>query len=88
MIIVYELTSLADSHGWKLSYTAFFAKTLDKIMKIMVCASIGYGGINKIRELYSKLSKAGFEVLNHIDEKQIAALEAKTNDIQVILGIQ
>lgn len=40
-------------------------------MKIMVCASIGYGGINKIRELYSKLSKAGFEVLNHIDEKQM-----------------
>lgn len=40
-------------------------------MKIMVCASIGYGGINKIRELYSKLSKEGFEVLNHIDEKQM-----------------
>ena len=40
-------------------------------MKIMVCASIGYGDINKIRELYSKLSKAGFEVLNHIDEKQM-----------------
>jgi nucleoside 2-deoxyribosyltransferase len=40
-------------------------------MKIMVCASIGYGGINKIRELYYNLVKAGFEVLNHIDEKHM-----------------
>lgn len=37
----------------------------------MVCASIGYGGINKIKELYSKLKHEGFDVVNHIDEEQM-----------------
>ena len=35
----------------------------------MVCGSIGYGGINKIRKLYSFLRNEGFEVLDHIENK-------------------
>jgi nucleoside 2-deoxyribosyltransferase len=35
----------------------------------MVCGSIGYGGINEIRSLYSFLRNEGFEVLDHIENK-------------------
>jgi nucleoside 2-deoxyribosyltransferase len=38
-------------------------------MKIMVCGSIGYGGVDEIKEFYSFLEKEGFEILNHIISK-------------------
>ncbi len=38
-------------------------------LKVLVCGSIGYGGINEIRRVYSVLRKAGFETLDHLDAK-------------------
>lgn len=38
-------------------------------MKIMVCGSIGYGGILKIRELQQFLIQKGFDVVDHISEE-------------------
>jgi len=35
----------------------------------MVCGSIGYGGVNRIRQVYSLLQKRGFDVLDHIASK-------------------
>jgi hypothetical protein len=39
----------------------------------MVCGSIGYGGISNIRDLYSFLRMASFDVLDHIvrDNKRL-----------------
>lgn len=38
-------------------------------MKVMVCGSIGYGGVYDIQKLYKYIQNAGFEVLDHIKEK-------------------
>jgi hypothetical protein len=38
-------------------------------MKIIVCASIGYGGIDEIRETYLFLRNEGFDILDHILSK-------------------
>ncbi|MCK4636410.1 MAG: hypothetical protein KAT49_00865 [Methanomicrobia archaeon] len=38
-------------------------------MKIMVCGSIGYGGIQKIRELQQFLLQEGFDIIDHISEE-------------------
>ncbi|MFZ0510649.1 MAG: hypothetical protein WAM14_03505 [Candidatus Nitrosopolaris sp.] len=38
-------------------------------MKIMVCGSIGYDGINKIRQLYLFLGKEGFGITDHLASK-------------------
>lgn len=38
-------------------------------MKIMVCGSIGYGGIHDIRQLYSFLRKEGFDTVDQIMSK-------------------
>jgi Nucleoside 2-deoxyribosyltransferase len=38
-------------------------------MQIMVCGSIGYGGINEIRGLYSFLHIRGFKTVDHLVEK-------------------
>lgn len=38
-------------------------------MKIMVCGSIGYGGIDEIRQLYLFLVKEGFDIVDHIVSK-------------------
>lgn len=35
----------------------------------MVCGSIGYGGIEKIMGLYSRLTEKGFDATNHLLEK-------------------
>jgi len=40
-------------------------------MKIMVCGSIGYGGVDEIKKFYSILEKEGFEILNHIISKEM-----------------
>lgn len=40
-------------------------------MKIMVCGSIGFGGIEKIRKLYDLLQNQGFEIINHIEAKNM-----------------
>ena len=37
----------------------------------MVCGSIGYGGIEKIRRLYSVLTEKGFDAINHLLEKDM-----------------
>ena len=37
-------------------------------MRIMVCGSIGYGGIDKIRRVYSVLKSRGFETVDHFRE--------------------
>jgi len=37
----------------------------------MVCGSIGHGGINKIRKLYSFLRNEGFDVLDHVRDKKM-----------------
>jgi nucleoside 2-deoxyribosyltransferase len=38
-------------------------------MRIIVCGSIGYGGVNDIRDFYSKLREKGFNVLNHVEDR-------------------
>lgn len=38
-------------------------------MKVVVCGSIGYGGLSEIREIQSLLRKEGFTVLDHISEE-------------------
>jgi nucleoside 2-deoxyribosyltransferase len=38
-------------------------------MQIMVCGSIGYGGIDEIRGLYSFLHIRGFKTVDHLVEK-------------------
>lgn len=38
-------------------------------MKIMVCGSIGYGGVNEIRDLYALLRKKGYDIVDHLREK-------------------
>ncbi len=37
----------------------------------MVCGSIGYGGIEKIRGLYTVLKEKGFDTINHLLEKDM-----------------
>jgi nucleoside 2-deoxyribosyltransferase len=66
-------------------------------MKIMVCGSIGYGGIDDIRQLYSFLRKEGFDTVDQImskgtDYSQISDFRNKkalshqivTNDLEFI----
>jgi hypothetical protein len=38
-------------------------------MQIMVCGSIGYGGIDEIGRLYSFLLKEGFDIVDHLVSK-------------------
>ena len=40
-------------------------------MQIMVCGSIGYGGISEIRDLYSFLHTLGFKTADHLVEKDM-----------------
>ena len=40
-------------------------------LRIMVCGSIGYGRINEISKLYSFLRKEGFDVLDHVKDKEM-----------------
>ncbi len=40
-------------------------------MKIMVCGSIGFGGIKKIREFYDLIQNHGFEIINHIEARNM-----------------
>jgi nucleoside 2-deoxyribosyltransferase len=37
----------------------------------MVCGSIGYGGIEKIKRLYKVLKEKGFDTVNHLLEKDM-----------------
>ncbi|MBI5355807.1 MAG: hypothetical protein HZB68_05120 [Candidatus Aenigmarchaeota archaeon] len=39
--------------------------------KLIVCGSIGYGGIEDIEGMYTKLGDEGFEILNHIRGKDM-----------------
>ena len=38
-------------------------------MKIMICGSIGYGGIEKIRDLQQFLLEKDFDIIDHISEE-------------------
>ena len=40
-------------------------------MKIMVCGSIGFGGIESIREFYDWLKNQGYETINHIKSQDM-----------------
>ena len=40
-------------------------------MQIMVCGSIGYGGINEIRQLYLFLRKEGFGIVDHLVDENM-----------------
>jgi hypothetical protein len=40
-------------------------------MLVMVLGSIGYGGIDNIRQFYELLRKEGFSVLNHVEEEHM-----------------
>jgi nucleoside 2-deoxyribosyltransferase len=35
----------------------------------MVCGSIGYGGVDKIRKMYSLLRRKGFDIVDHLVHK-------------------
>ena len=37
----------------------------------MICGSIGYGGIEKIKKLYDVLKEKGFDTMNHLLEKNM-----------------
>jgi hypothetical protein len=36
------------------------------LLKIMICGSIGYGGIEKIKKLYAILKEKGFDTIDHL----------------------
>ena len=38
-------------------------------VQIMVCGSIGYGGVDEIRQLYSFLRSKGFSIVDHLVTK-------------------
>lgn len=38
-------------------------------LKVMVCGSIGYGGVDEIRRPYNLIHEKGFDVVNHLVEK-------------------
>ena len=40
-------------------------------MKIMVCGSIGFGGIETIREFYDWLKNQGYDIINHIESENM-----------------
>lgn len=40
-------------------------------MKIIVCGSIGYGGIEDIRSMQGFLIENGFDIIDHISEKDM-----------------
>jgi len=40
-------------------------------MQIMVCGSIGYGGIKEIRQLCLFLRREGFDILNHLMDEHM-----------------
>ena len=40
-------------------------------MKVMVCGSIGYGGIEEIRKFYDDIHNAGFDILDHVEGKDM-----------------
>lgn len=40
-------------------------------MRVMVCGSIGYGGLSEIRKIQSLLRKEGFTVLDHISKEDM-----------------
>lgn len=35
----------------------------------MICGSIGYGGVDKIRQMYTILRRKGFEIVDHLVHK-------------------
>jgi hypothetical protein len=37
----------------------------------MVCGSIGYGGIEKIKRIYKRLKENGFDTVDHLLEKDM-----------------
>jgi len=37
----------------------------------MVCGSIGYGGVDEIRRVYSLLHQKGFDIVNHLVHKRM-----------------
>ncbi len=40
-------------------------------LKVMVCGSIGYGGIDKIMRFYTIIREKGFDVINHLVENDM-----------------
>lgn len=40
-------------------------------MKIIVCGSIGYGGLDQIREVQSLLIKEGFQIIDQFSERKM-----------------
>ena len=46
-------------------------------LTVVVCGSIGYGGLPKIRRIQSLLREKGFQVLDHISEEQMDYSELK-----------
>jgi hypothetical protein len=46
-------------------------------MKIMVCGSIGYGGIDEVRGTYLFLRNKGFDIVNHVVSKCMAYSQIK-----------
>ena len=37
----------------------------------MVCGSIGYGGVDEIRRMYSLLHQKGFDIVDHLVHKRM-----------------
>jgi nucleoside 2-deoxyribosyltransferase len=40
-------------------------------LRIMVCGSIGYGGVDKIRRMYSVLRRKGFDTIDHLAHEKM-----------------
>lgn len=38
-------------------------------MRVMVCGSIGYGGVDKIRQMYAVLHQKRFDIVDHLVHK-------------------
>ena len=38
-------------------------------MRVIVCGSIGYGGVDKIRRMYAALHQKGIDIVDHLVHK-------------------
>ena len=60
----------------------------------MVCGSIGYGGIDKIRRMYSLLLEKGFDIVDHLGmdysniqdfrDKKVLSQQIVSHDLQFV----
>jgi hypothetical protein len=59
---------MKEIHGSRIKYQIRSCITR-RYLKVMVCGSIGYGGVDEIRRMYSVLHRNGYEIIDHLVQK-------------------